>query len=54
MSALLLSFFLLAESQNTNVTNEIRELTVELNKAYERNELDEKSVRVSYNSREVP
>ncbi len=40
MSAVFLSFLLLAGSPNTDVANEIRELTVEFNEAYERNELD--------------
>ena len=40
MSALLLSFFLLAGSQNADVANEIRELVIEFNEAYERNDLD--------------
>jgi len=40
MSALIFSFLLLAGSPNTDVANEIRELTVEFNEAYERNELD--------------
>ncbi len=40
MNALFLSFFLLAGSQNADVANEIRELTIEFNEAYERNDLD--------------
>ena len=40
MNALFLSFFLLAGSQNADVANEIRELTLEFNEAYERNDLD--------------
>ncbi|TDI38306.1 MAG: nuclear transport factor 2 family protein [Acidobacteria bacterium] len=40
MSVVFLSFFLLAGSPNTDVANEIRELTVEFNETYERNELD--------------
>ena len=40
MSAVFLSFLLLAGSPNTDVANEIRELTFEFNEAYERNELD--------------
>ncbi len=40
MSAVFLSFLLLAGSLNTDVANEIRELTVAFNEAYERNELD--------------
>lgn len=40
MTALIFSFFLLAGSQNTDVADEIRKLTVEFNEAYERNDLD--------------
>ena len=40
MSALFLSFFLLAGSQHADVASEIRELTIKFNDAYERNDLD--------------
>ncbi len=41
MHALFLSLFLLGGSQNGDVSEEIRDLVIEFNEAYERNDLDE-------------
>ena len=40
MNALFLSLFLLSGSQNTDVENEVRQLVIEFNEAYQRNDLD--------------